>query len=335
MKIVITDHRFPNVDQERQAVEATGGELVVGQVTQEEQLVDLCREADGVLSVRAPITKRVIAEMSRCRIIVRYGIGVETVDIPAASERGIMVANVPDYCVDEVSDHALTLLLMLSRQVIPAMLLAQEQRWSMANMPALRRLRGQVCGLFGAGKIGSLLSGKLSSLGMRILTYDPYLDEGLARETGMEKVSFEALLMRSDFISVHAPLTDETHHIFGEAAFGKMKDTSFIINTARGGLIDEPALIAAIDSGKLAGAALDVLESETQATPLREALVHHPKIIVTAHSAWFSEEARATLQARAIAQVLACLRGEKPYGLINRGIERTRVVSTLEKDAGV
>jgi D-3-phosphoglycerate dehydrogenase len=330
MKIVITDHRFPNVDQEQRAVAAFGGELVVGQMTDEGQLVDLCRDADGVLAVRAPITKRVIAEMKRCRIIVRYGIGVDTVDIPAATERGIMVANVPDYCVDEVSDHALTLLLMLSRQAVAAIGLARQQRWSMANMPALQRLRGQVCGLFGAGKIGSLLARKVASLGMRVITFDPYLDEPAALKMGMEKVSFEALLARSDFISLHAPLTEETHHLFGQATFEQMKDRSFIVNTARGGLIDESALIAAMDAGKIAGAALDVLEDESSVTPLRLALVNHPRVIVTAHTAWLSEEARAELQARAIAQVLACLRGERPYGLINRSIERPRTVSEGE-----
>jgi D-3-phosphoglycerate dehydrogenase / 2-oxoglutarate reductase len=330
MKIVITDHRFPNVDQERIAVEAAGGELVVGQVTDESQLVDLCRDADGVLAVRAPLTNRVIKEMRRCRIIVRYGIGVDTVDIPAATEHGIMVANVPDYCVDEVSDHALTLLLMLSRQVFAAIDLARQERWSTANMPGLRRLRGQVCGLFGAGKIGSLLAGKVSSLGMQVLTCDPYLDDSIARKVGMEKVSFDALLERSDFISVHAPLTDETHHIFGKKTFAQMKDGAFIINTARGGLIDETDLVAAIDSGKIGGAALDVLEFESSVTPLRSALVNHPKVIVTAHTAWLTEEARATLQARAIAQVLACLRGELPYGLINRTIEYPRTISDEE-----
>jgi D-3-phosphoglycerate dehydrogenase len=331
MKIVITDHRFPNVDQERRAVEESGADLVVGQVTAEDEVAELCRDADGVLAVRAPITKRVIAEMTRCRIIVRYGIGVDTVDIPAATERGIMVANVPDYCVDEVSDHALTLLLMLSRQVMPAISLSKEERWSMASMPALYRMRGKTCGLFGAGRIGSLLATKVTALGMQVITYDPYLDERRGREMGMEKVSFDTLLDRSDFISVHAPLTDETHHIFGKATFKKMKDSSFIINTARGGLIDESALVAAIDSGTIAGAALDVLEFETGVTPLRSALVNHPKVIVTAHTAWLSEEARTTLQARAITQVLDCLRGERPYGLINRVIEHPRVIGDGRK----
>jgi D-3-phosphoglycerate dehydrogenase len=330
MKIVITDHRFPNVDQERRAVEAAGGELVVAQLTDESQLAELCRDADGVLAVRAPITKRVIADMNRCRIIVRYGIGVDTVDIPAATDHGIMVANVPDYCADEVSDHALTLLLMLSRQVIAAIHLAREKQWSTANMPSLHRLRGQVCGLFGAGKIGSLLAQKVSQLGMHVITYDPYLDERVAREMGMEKVSFDALLSRSDFISLHAPLTGETHHIFGEETFGRMRHGVFIVNTARGGLIDESALIVAIGSGKIAGAALDVLEVESSITPLRAALVNHPKVIVTAHTAWLSDEARTALQARAIAQVLACLDGERPYGLINRTIERPRSISDEE-----
>ncbi|HVB98339.1 MAG TPA: C-terminal binding protein [Candidatus Dormibacteraeota bacterium] len=317
MEIVITDHRFAHVDEERRAVEAAGGKLVVGQVTEEDKLTALCSKADGVLVVRAPITRRVIDAMTRCRIIVRYGIGIDNVDIPAASARGIMVANVPDYCIDEVSDHALTLLLMLSRQTIAAAALAREKQWSVAKMPSLHRLRGQVCGLFGAGRIGALLAAKVAPLGMQVIVHDPYLDDERARQMGIAKVSFDELLSRSDFISIHAPLNEKTHHIFGEKAFAKMKSRAYIVNTARGGLIDEAALISAIDSGILAGAGLDVLESETSVTELRSALVQHPKIIVTAHTAWVSEEARATLQARAISQALTALAGKEPYGLVN------------------
>jgi D-3-phosphoglycerate dehydrogenase len=322
VKVVITDHRFPDVEQERRAVEASGGRLVVAQATDEQQLVELCRDADGVLTVRAPITGRVIREMERCRIIVRYGIGVDSIDIPAATEHGIMVANVPDYCIDEVSDHALTLLLMLSRQMIPAISLAKQERWTLATMPPLHRLRGQIAGLVGCGQIGSLLAGKLLQLGMRVLVVDPYLSESRAREIGMELVPFDALLARSDFVSLHAPLNDETRHLFGPVAIAQMKATASIINTARGGLIDEAALLAALGSGKIAGAALDVLESEMALTPVRAALVNHPRVIVTPHTAWLSEEARETLQARAVGQVIASLKGERPYGLVNRAVAR-------------
>jgi D-3-phosphoglycerate dehydrogenase len=318
VKIVITDYRFPDVEQERRAVEAAGGTLVTGQATTEQQVADLCRDADGVLTVRAPVTKRAISAMKRCRIIVRYGIGVDTVDIAAATERGILVANVPDYCLDEVSDHALTLLLMLSRQMISAISLAREETWAVGKMPPLQRLRGQTCGLIGCGRIGSLLAGKVAQLGMSVIIHDPYLSEPRAREMGAELVSLDALLSRADFISLHAPLNTATYHLLGEVAFAKMKKTASIVNTARGGLIDEAALLAVLDAGKLSGAALDVLESETGVTPVRSALVRHPKIIVTAHTAWLSEQARATLQLRAIEQVLACLKGETPYGLINR-----------------
>jgi D-3-phosphoglycerate dehydrogenase len=318
LKIVITDYRFPDVEQERRAVEAAGGTMVTGQAVNEEQVAELCRTADGVLNARAPVTRRAIYKMERCRIIVRYGIGVDTVDVAAATERGILVANVPDYCLDEVSDHALTLLLMLSRQMIPAIALAREDTWAVAKMPPLQRLRGQTCGLVGCGRIGTLLAGKVKPLGMSVIVHDPYLTETRAREMGAEVVSFDALLERADYISLHAPLTNETHHLFGAAAFAKMKKTASIINTARGGLIDETALLAALDAGKISGAALDVLESETAVTSVRSALVRHPKMIVTAHTAWLSHQARATLQLRAIEQVLACLRGEMPYGLINR-----------------
>jgi D-3-phosphoglycerate dehydrogenase len=322
MRIVITDHRFPDVEQERRAVESAGGTLIDAQTTDEQELCKVCRDADGVLTVRAAITRRVIDAMERCQIIVRYGIGVDTVDIPAATSRGILVANVPDYCIDEVSDHALTLLLMLNRQMIPAIALARQDRWVMSNMPPVHRLRGQICGLVGCGKIGSLLAGKVAQLGMRVVIHDPYLNESRCREMGAELVSFDALLARSDFISLHAPLNEETHYLFGEAAFGKMKSTAFVINTSRGGLIDEAALLAALDAGKIAGAGLDVLESETAVTPVRTTLVNHPKIIVTPHTAWLSVEARATLQLRAIEQTLACLRGETPYGLINRELAK-------------
>lgn len=318
MKIVITDHRFPNVDREKSAVEAAGGQLVVGQTTDEDSLLHLCADADGILSVRAQLNRRIIEALKRCRIIVRYGIGVDTIDIPAATERGIMVANVPDYCVDEVSDHALTLLLTLSRQISPAITLARKDSWSTAAMPALHRLKGQTCGLFGAGRIGLLLAAKIKYLGMHVIATDPYLSDDLAREASIEKVSFDELLKRADFISIHAPLTSATAHIFNADCFSRMKTTAYLINTARGGLIDEADLLIALDSDKIAGAALDVLESETAVTQVRSSLVNHPKIVVTPHTAWLSEEARDTLQQRAIAQVLECLSGGTPYGLINR-----------------
>jgi phosphoglycerate dehydrogenase-like enzyme len=192
----------------------------------------------------------------------------------------------------------------------------------MNNFPTLHRLRGQTCGLVGCGKIGSLLAGKAAQLGMRVLIHDPYMSESRAREMGAELVSLDALLAQSDYISLHAPLNEETHYLFGETAFAKMKSTAAIINTSRGGLIDEKALLAALDAGKISGAGLDVLESETAVTPVRTALVNHPKMIVTAHTAWLSVEARETLQLRAIEQALACLRGEKPYGLINRELAK-------------
>jgi len=322
LKIVITDYRFPDVEQERRAVEAAGGTLATGQASTEEQVADLCKDADGVLTARAPIGARAISAMQRCRIIVRYGIGVDTVDVPAATARGILVANVPDYCLDEVSDHALALLMMLSRQMIPSIALAKEDTWPVSKMPPLQRLRGQTCGLIGCGRIGSLLAGKVKALGMSVIIHDPYLSEPRAREMGAELVSLDALLARADFISLHAPLNDATHHLLGEAAFAKMKKTASIINTARGGLIDEAALLAALDAGKIFGAGLDVLESETAVTPIRSALVRHPKMIVTAHTAWLSQQARALLQLRAIEQALACLRGETPYGLINRELAK-------------
>jgi D-3-phosphoglycerate dehydrogenase / 2-oxoglutarate reductase len=317
MKIVITDHRFPDVEQERRAVEAEGWELVVSATAEELALIELCRDADGIITARAPFTRRVLETMERCRIIVRYGIGIDTIDIAAANECGIAVANVPDYCVDEVSDHALTLLLMLSRQIMQAMALARHDRWSITEMPKLNRLRGRTCGLLGCGRIGGLLAVKASVLGMNVIAHDPFISEQRAREVGVRLVSFDDLLTRSDFVSLHAPLTKDTYHRFDREALTRMRTTASIINTSRGGLIDEPALIAALDSGRIAGAGLDVLESENSVTNVRRALVNHPKVLVTAHTGWLSEEARLALQRSAIGQVIGCLKGEKPYGIMN------------------
>jgi D-3-phosphoglycerate dehydrogenase len=164
-----------------------------------------------------------------------------------------------------------------------------------------------------------MIATKASQIGMHVIVNDPYLKVSRARALGIEPVSFDALLARSDFISLHAPLNDETRHIFGESAFRKMKNTASIVNTARGGLIDEDALVTALNRGEISGAALDVMESET-ATAARAALVNNLRVILTPHSAWLSEEARSTLQARAVEQVISCLKGNKPYGLINRTV---------------
>lgn len=317
-KVAITDHRFPHLEAERRAVEEAGGRLEVGQAVNEGAVAELCRDADGVITARAPITRRVISTMERCKIIVRYGIGIDTIDLAAATERGIMVANVPDYCAEEVSDHAIMLLLALSRQVMPAVALAKEERWMLAKMPRLHRLRGQTCGLFGAGQIGSLVAAKAAAFGMTVIAYDPGPHP---RNVAIQWVSFDDLIERSDFISLHAPLNDQTRHLFGGLVFKRMKDTAFIINTARGGLIEESALITALDAGQIAGAGLDVVESESASSPERVTLANHPKVILTPHTAWLSEEARVDLQDHAAAQVIAGIRGERPYGLVNPAVK--------------
>ena len=321
LKIVITDYRFPDVEQERRAVEAAGGTLVTGQAANEDQVAELCRDADGVLTARAPITRRAISAMQRCRIIVRYGIGVDTVDVAAATERGILVANVPDYCLDEVSDHALTLLLMLSRQMISAIALAREDTWAVAKMPPLQRLRGQTCGLIGCGRIGSLLAGKVKQLGMSVIIHDPYLSEPRAREMGAELVSLDALLARGFYFAARA--AQHSHASSPRRSGLRQDEKNRVDHQHRARRTDRRSCASRrARCGKISGAALDVLESETAVTPVRSALVRHPKMIVTAHTAWLSEQARATLQLRAIEQVLACLKGETPYGLINRELAK-------------
>ncbi len=315
-KVVVTDHRFKSVEQEQALIEGAGGTLVVGQCRTDEEVAELGWDADALLVARAPITARVIEQLERCRVIVRYGIGVDVVDVEAATRRGIMVATVPDYALDEVSDHALMLLLALTRRLPQAIELGQAKTWDTGRMPPVPRLRGRVLGLIGMGRIGSRLADKVRPLGVRTVVYDPYLAEEAAALAGVERADLQSLLDQADVVSLHAPLTPETRHLLGPKEFARMKSTAVVVNTARGGLIDQSALWAAVQSGQIAGAGLDVLEQEPPAED--EPLLHHPNVIVTAHVAWLSEEARRDLQRKAAEQVLSAMRGETPYGLVNR-----------------
>ena len=202
----------------------------------------------------AQITAAILGGLTRCKVIGRTGLGVDNIDVPAAAARGITVTYVPDYCLREVSDHAMALLLALARKVTLANKLVQSGRWELPPIVPLRRLEGQVLGLVGFGNIPRAVAPKAKAFGLKVITHDPYVSKDVLASAGVEGVSFDDLLARSDFISVHAPLMPATRGLINAAAFAKMKKGAFIINTARGPLIDEPALIAALDSGHLGGA---------------------------------------------------------------------------------
>jgi D-3-phosphoglycerate dehydrogenase len=313
--VAITDYVFPSLEPERAVLAPLGVDLRPQQCRTEEELIALAQDADAVLNCYAKITAHVIEKLGNCKIIARYGIGVDNVDLAAASKARILVTNVPDYCVDEVSDHALALILSLARKIVAADTGVKSGNWRVTAHAEIRRLRGQTLGLLGFGKIAKALASKVQPLGMKVLVYDPYLDAELISGYGAEAVRLDRLLAEADAISIHVPLSSETRNIIGERELALMKATAFLINTSRGGIVDERSLAVALKERQLGGAALDVLDIEPPPAdhPLRQA----PNIILTPHLAFYSRESVIELQTKAAEEVARALKGEPPRSPVN------------------
>ncbi len=301
--VVITDLDLPGTDLEAAELATIGATLTRLDCQSEDDVIAACHDADALMVQWAPITARVLDHLPNLKAISRYGIGYDMIDTEAAAARGIPVANVPHYCTEEVATHALALILSMNRQIVPLAASVQASAWSIRNTPLpVRRLRGQVLGLVGGGRIGRSLGAMAIAAGLRVQTYDPYL----AAQGGDQPdlVDWETLLATSDYVSVHCPLNRETAGLFGTDAFMLMKPSAILINASRGGIVETSALIHALRTGQIAGAALDVLERE----PPRpgDLPADLPNLLVTPHAAWYSEEALLDLQrltARAIVEM--------------------------------
>lgn len=314
--VVVTDHLFPSMEDEARMFRGMDAELVVGQCREEDDVIELCRHADAILNTYARMTPRVMENLERCRVIVRFGIGYDNVAVDAATRRGIMVANTTDYCIDEVADQALAMLLACARGLFPAGRIARDGTWDLAKMPVLRRLRGRTLGLLGIGRIGTAVAARARGFGLRVAACDPCVDEAAAREAGAELTDLDTLLRTSDYVSVHAPLTPETEGMIDAGAFARMKPTAFLINVARGRIVNQADLVRALRQGDIAGAGLDVLEREPPEAG--DPVTTLDNVVLTPHSAWCSEESRAEMRRRAVGQVVSVLKGELPYSLVNR-----------------
>lgn len=314
-KVLITDYVWPSTDPEREILEAAGVELVVAPDTSEGTLADLATDVDAIMFCFAQVTGQVLESATNCKIAARYGIGVDNVDIPKATELGIVVTNVPDYCMDEVTDHALGMILALNRRLVPHNRSVLSGGWDTValNQP-MHRTRGATLGIVGFGRIGRSLADKAVGFGMQILTYDPLIKPGTPLD-GVTAVSFDDLLKESDFISLHVPLIPSTENLISASQLAKMKPGSILINCARGGLIDEEALAVALQSGHIAGAGLDVVEP-TPPDP-NSALLSQENVIITPHTAFFSQASTLELEQRTAAEVVRVLNGETPENLIN------------------
>jgi len=315
--VAVTDYTFPSLEIEERILRAAGAELRAGNDRQIAALKLLVADVDAVITQFAPINAEVISEMRRVKVIVRYGIGVDNVDLRAAKERGIPVCNVPDYCIHEVADHTLAFILGITRQVVPNTLQVRDGKWGLATpLDQLRTLRDQTVGIVGFGRIGREVAARLAPFKSRRLVFDAFVPADAIRSAGCESVSLEELLTQSDIVTLHCPSTAQTKKFLNTDALARMKRGAVVVNLARGDLIDTAALVAALQSGHLAGAAIDVCDPEP--IPLDSPLRSLPNVIVASHIASASPKASRTLRETAAHVAVMALRGEPLPNVVNK-----------------
>jgi D-3-phosphoglycerate dehydrogenase len=286
---------MPDTGVEREVLSAIGAEVVRASCKTPEEVIEVARQADALMVQWAPITAEVIQALERCQIVSRYGIGLDMIDLEAAAARGIRVVANADYCIREVAEHALALLLASARKLAPAMTAIRAGNWNKrAIMTPTRVLSEQTLGIVGLGKIGRELARLAAPLMQKVLAYDPLLTPRSDLSAPVELVGFDELLSRSDFVSLHCPLTEATRNLFNENTFRSMKRTVWLINASRGGLVDEQALYEALTSGIIGGAALDVFVREP--LPKENPLLQLSNVLATPHTAWYSDRAYHLLQ---------------------------------------
>jgi len=314
-KVVVTDLGYQTYDYEKSVLEPVGAKITLANCQTEEEVVKACRTADGILNRAAPMTAHVMDALERCRVIARYGVGVDNVDVAAATAKGIVVANVVGYCDDEVSTQAVVLILALARKIVSHDRAVRGGAWDIGSADPIYRTKGKTLGFVGFGRMARATVKKVAGFEMTLVAYDPFVTPAQADPFGVTMVDFETLLSTSDFISLHAPLMPATRHIVDAKALGQMKPSAYLVNTSRGGLIDQKALTKALAEKKLAGAALDVYEVEPLEpdSPLKEL----DNVILTDHAGWYSEESIVELQTRAAQAVAAVLSGNRPESVVN------------------
>lgn len=308
-KVVLTDQVFPDTATEEAIFAHIGAELSVLADASTHDIALKAADADALLTTYAAIDAQTIAALQRCKVIARYGIGVDNIDLEAAKAAGITVTNVPDYCVEEVADHTVSLLLALARKLLPGHSSVLGGGWGIKPVRPLHRIRGQRLGLIGFGNIGRAVATRAVTFGFDVMVYDPYLAPADAGPRVTLEPDLEAILTTSDAISVHAPLTPVTRGLIDGDALRRMKPGAVLVNTSRGPIVDSDAVVEALRSGHLGGAGLDVFETEP---PNAKALQDVPNLIATPHSAFYSEEAINESQTKAATCIVRVLQGEEP-----------------------
>ena len=307
-KVVITDYGFTDLNQEKTLLAGQNYELLAAQCTTEEEIISFSEGADALLVQWAPVTAKVIEKLKTCKIIVRYGIGVDNVDIEAAKKMNIPVCNVPDYCVNEVADHTMAFAIALGRQLVETNTRMRSGVWKITpphTMPAFRKM---IFATLGCGRIARAVLQRASAFGFRAAAYDPYISDKEMDELNIQKLQLDELFEMADIVSLHLPLTDQTRHMINAERLEQMKSTSILINTSRGGLIDTKALAMALQNKIIAGAGLDVFEVEP--LPADDLLWQCDNVILTSHTAWNSDASVSVLQEMAVKEVIRGLKGE-------------------------
>jgi len=316
-KVMVTDDRYGSYAEEQTVLNGIGAALEIRNLASEQEALEALEQADGILVNLFPLNARIIAGLRRCKVISRYGVGYDNVDVQEATRRGIWVARVPDYCSQDASDHALALLLACVRKIAYKDRKVRQGKWNLHKDQPCHRIEGRTLGLIGYGAVARLLHRKVSGLALaRVLAYDPYVEPARIAESGALPVDLRTLLGESDFISVHATLSPETRGLIGAEELASMKKSAILINTARGPIVDERALAEALREGRIAGAGLDVFQSEPLPpdSPLRSL----DTVTFTDHAAWYSEQSLPELKTKAARNVAAVLAGGEPIYPVNR-----------------
>lgn len=321
LKAVITDYDYGNLDIERSILEPAGIEVIGLQAKSEDDLLEAAADCDAMVNQYARVGARTIGEMTRCKVIARYGVGVDIVDVETATQNGILVTNVRDYCTEEVADHAIALWLALARRVVEYDKATHAGIWRWQSGQPIYRLRGRVMGIVSFGRIGQAIAERAKPFGVEILVYDPYVDAATLARFGVRQVDKEALLAHSDIIVMQVPMTSETHHFLGEKELAAIKPGMLLINTGRGPTIDNKALHAALLSGRVGAAGLDDPEEEPAKraswNPADNPLFSLPNVIVTPHAAYYSEESIRAAREIAASEVRRVLTGHRPLNPVN------------------
>ena len=325
-KVIITDCDHGSIQEEKEEFDRIGAELILAQVREEEDLVRVCKDAHGLINQYAFLARKVLEKLPKCEVIARYGVGVDSIDLKAATDLGIIVANVPDYCVDEVASHTVAMILALARKTAFFDRKVKSNQWDFRQGVPIDRIQGKTLGLIGCGRIGFEVAKRISAFGVKVLAFDPYIQKA---GEGIELTDLETILRRSNFISIHCPLNESTRHLIGEKEFQKMERKPFFINTSRGPIVKEKALIQALKEGHISGAGLDVLETEPPDS--ENPMLKMENVIFSPHVGFYSEESISELKRRTAKNVVDVLEGRQPRSVVNREVMgKTRASISIE-----